>query len=73
MAIYTKIDTDACISCGACVAEAPNVYDMEDTAVSTLDDNLGQVEVPASEVDNVNSANESCPVDAVLVQETPFA
>lgn len=73
MAIYTKIDQDICISCGACVAEAPNVFDMEDAAFSMLDDNKGQTEVSSSEVDAVMSAKESCPVEAVLVEETPFS
>jgi ferredoxin len=73
MAIYTKIDQDVCISCGACVAEAPSIYDMADTAFSMLDSNVGNTEVPASDVDDVMSAKESCPVDAVLVEETPFS
>lgn len=73
MAIYTKIDQDTCISCGACVGEAPNVFDMADTAFSMLDSNMGNTEVPANEVDNVMSAKESCPVEAVLVEETPFS
>ncbi len=74
MAKFTKIDQDACIACGACIGEAPDVYSEGDggIAFSLLDDNAGTTEVPADLEDDVNFAMESCPVDAVLVQDSSF-
>lgn len=72
MAVYTKIDVDTCISCDACCSEAPNIYEMRDTAFAYNDNNLGNVAVPESEEENVAVACENCPVDAVLVSEEPF-
>ncbi len=74
MAKFTKIDQDACIACGACIAEAPDVYGEGDggIAFSILDDNAGTTEVSADFEDDINFAQESCPVDAVLIQDAAF-
>lgn len=72
MSIYTKIDESTCISCNACCGEAPNVFEMGDVAFSVIDNNEGKVAVCDDEVENVISAKECCPVEAVLVSESAF-
>lgn len=74
MAKFTKIDQDTCIACGACVGEAPDVFAEGDggIAFSTLDNNAGTTEIPEDFIDDVNFAVESCPVEAVLVQDSAF-
>ena len=75
MAKYTKVDEEACIACGACAAEAPDVYgEKEDgIAYSLLDDNAGTTEIDDGLIDDVEAAIDGCPTEAILLQDTPFA
>ncbi len=75
MAKYTKINKDTCIACGACSAEAPDVYAEEASGIaySILDDNKGITPVDEDLIEDIEFAVEGCPTDSVLVQDTPFA
>lgn len=75
MAKYTKIDVEACIACGACSAEAPDVYgEKEDgIAYSLLDDNAGTTEIDDAFIDDAEAACDGCPTEAVQIQDTPFS
>lgn len=75
MAKYTKIDQKTCIDCGSCSAEAPDVYaeDSSGKAYSLLDENKGTTEIPEDFLEDVDYAQESCPTESVLVQDTPFS
>jgi ferredoxin len=48
MRIYTKVDQDTCIACGACGATAPHIYDYDDEGIAfvLIDENQGTLPVP---------------------------
>ena len=73
MSKYTKIDQDTCIACGACSAEAPDVYSEIAGGIATAGDNAGTVAIPEEFLEDVEFAQEGCPTESVLVQDTPFA
>lgn len=60
-----KVDKDTCIACGLCPSICPECFDMED------DGKAGAIvdEVPEGAIDSAKEAEESCPVDAIEVEE----
>ena len=48
---------ESCIGCGTCVGVAPDVFEMNDEGLSSV---IG---------DDVDSAAESCPVEAIEVED----
>ena len=74
MAKFVRVDEDTCIACGACIGEAPEIFDEREDGItfSILDDNAGKVEVSEDLVDDLDSAVDSCPTDAILVQNVSF-
>lgn len=74
MALYTRIDQDTCIACGACSAEAPDVFSELDTGIaySLLDDNAGTTEVDEDFIEDVEAAADGCPTESVLTSDKPF-
>ena len=59
-----RIIKDECIACGVCADIAPEVFEMsEDVALVNID------EVPESEQDAVREAAESCPTEAIVIEE----
>lgn len=59
MAIEKVWIEDGCISCGLCVQECPQVFEMEDIAV--VKDNVKF----SDHEDAIKSAAENCPVDVI--------
>ena len=57
-----KVNSDACIGCGACTAIAPDVFEINDEGISEAMVN----EVTEDEVDNVKEVIESCPTGAII-------
>jgi ferredoxin len=58
-----KIDRDLCVGIGNCVAVAPTVFQLDNENKATVLD-------PASvSEDKVMSAAESCPLNAVIVED----
>lgn len=57
-----KVNSDACIGCGACTAIAPDVFEINDEGISEAMVN----EVMEDEVDNAKEAIESCPTGAII-------
>ncbi len=58
------VDAETCIGCEACVGICPEVFEMSgDVAVVTVD------EVPAEVEDACREAADSCPVDAITIEE----
>ena len=57
-----KVNSDACIGCGACTAIAPDVFEINDEGISEAKVN----EVMEDEVDNAKEAIESCPTGAII-------
>ncbi len=74
MAKYTKINKDTCIACGACAAEAPDVYaeDATGIAYSILDDNKGVTAVDEDLLEDVEFAIDGFPTESVLLEDSPF-
>ena len=51
---------EACIGCGTCVGVAPDVFEMNDEGLSS---------VIGDDVDSAKEAAESCPVEAIEVED----
>jgi ferredoxin len=54
-----KVDIDACIGCGACVAICPDTFKMNDEGKSEV--------ISENNPDCARQAAESCPVQAISV------
>lgn len=74
MAKYTIVDRDTCISCGACGASAPDIFDYDDDGIafSLLDKNKGELSVPDELLDDLADACEGCPTESIRVSDHPF-
>jgi ferredoxin len=59
------VDKDTCIGCGLCPSISPEVFEMQD------DGKAGEIvdSVPETAHDSAKEAAESCPVNAILVEE----
>jgi ferredoxin len=71
---YTIVDKETCISCGACGAAAPDIYDYDEEGISfvMLDNNEGTVSIPDDLMDDLMDAIEGCPTDSIKVAEEAF-
>jgi ferredoxin len=59
-----KVDPDLCTGCGLCADICPEVYELKgDVAVVIADP------VPAGAEDTCREALESCPVEAISIEE----
>jgi len=56
-----KVNKDACISCGACIAICEEVFEMNEEGISTVK----KEEIPKNLEDQVKDAIESCPTGAI--------
>lgn len=59
-----RIDEDLCTGCGLCVDICPEVFEMGETTSRVKDEN-----VPVELEDKVKEAAESCPVEAIIIEE----
>ncbi len=59
------VDKDTCIACGLCPSICPECFDMED------DGKAGAIveDVPDGSIESAKEAEESCPVDAITIEE----
>ena len=56
-----KVNDDACIGCGACVAIAPEVFEINDDGLSqAIKENVSE-----DDSDKAREAIESCPTGAI--------
>ncbi|QQK75982.1 ferredoxin [Salicibibacter cibarius] len=74
MEMYTIVDKNTCIACGACGVSAPDLfdYDEEGLAEGILDCNQGTCNVPAPLQEDLQDAFEECPSDSIKVAEEAF-
>ncbi|NWG05021.1 MAG: ferredoxin [Syntrophaceae bacterium] len=59
-----RVDADSCISCGLCVEECPEVFEMNDDKVCVKVDEVPEVVMKACK-----EAAENCPVEAIRLEE----
>jgi ferredoxin len=56
-----KVNQDACIGCGACMAIAEDLFEINDDGVSTVK----VEEVPKDKEESAKEAIETCPTEAI--------
>ena len=59
-----SVDKDLCTGCGLCEDTCPEVFEMDDEMAKVLVD-----VVPAEAEDTCREAAESCPVEAIIIEE----
>ena len=59
-----RIIKEECIACGVCADIAPEIFEMGDDAAE-----VKVAEVPEPEQDAVREAAESCPTEAIVLEE----
>ena len=70
-----RIDRENCIGCGACWALCPDLFEQSDDGKSQVVEkyrvggNPAEGEVPAELLNDVKSAAEGCPAQAITVEE----
>lgn len=60
-----KVNKDICIGCGACGAIAPDVFELEDDGLATCKTE----EIEDNKKEDVMDAADSCPTNAIEVEE----
>ena len=59
-----RVDEDACVGDGTCVEVCPEIFEMRgDVAIAKME------EVPDELEDSCREAAESCPVEAILIED----
>lgn len=71
---YMIVDKETCISCGACAASAPDLFDYDDDglAFSLLDGNKGDVSIPDELLEDLADAYDGCPTESIRIGDQPF-
>ncbi|MBN2290475.1 MAG: ferredoxin [Candidatus Glassbacteria bacterium] len=59
-----SVDADLCTGCGLCEDTCPEVFEMDGEVAKVIVDT-----VPAEAEDTCREAAESCPVEAIAVEE----
>ncbi len=59
-----RVDEDLCTGCGVCSDMCPDVFELEDDVAK-----VRMEEVEDDLLDSVKEAAESCPVEAIIVEE----
>jgi ferredoxin len=59
------VDQEACISCGACIDEAPDVFSWDDDEKAKAIEG----EIPEDQQAAAREAADACPVEAITIEE----
>ena len=58
------VDQKTCVGCGLCADACPTVFQMEENLAKVIAD-----EVAIADADDCREAAESCPVEAISIEE----
>jgi ferredoxin len=76
MGKYTRVINEDCLHCAACATVAPDIYDLDENRRAVViykgDGNRGITEIPEDLLKDLMEAQETCPMYAVLISDTPF-
>ncbi|MED4125892.1 ferredoxin [Halalkalibacterium halodurans] len=74
MPIFTIVDQDTCIACGACGASAPDIFDYDDEGLAfyIADHNQGNTPIDTSLLNDLEDAVEGCPTGSIKLAEEAF-
>lgn len=69
--MYTIINQETCIACGACGAACPKIFDYDDEGISfvKIDNNTGTTKIPEELEEDVIDAYEGCPTESIRILE----
>ncbi len=59
-----RVDPDLCTGCGLCVETCPEIFVIDDVVARAMSEN-----VPEDELDACREAADSCPVEAIKIEE----
>ncbi len=59
-----RVSENLCIGCGACAAIAPEIFELNDNGVSEVINALDE-----ENIEKAKEAEESCPTNAITVNE----
>ncbi len=59
------VDRDACIGCELCVNICPEVFEMDDESIAVVICDV----IPSDVEESAREAEESCPTDAITIEE----
>jgi ferredoxin len=75
MAMYTWVDQDTCIACGACGSTAPDIFEYNEEGLAEViyagDGNTGTTPIPAELKDDLHDAIDGCPTDSIKLADVP--
>lgn len=60
-----KVDPEVCVGTGSCISISPELFELNDEGVATVK----AAEVPSELASACREAAESCPVEAISVEE----
>ncbi|SFE71069.1 ferredoxin [Alteribacillus iranensis] len=74
MKVYTMVDQETCISCGACGASAPDLFDYNDEGLSYFigDNNEGNTPIDEELLEDLEDAIDGCPTDSIKKSSEAF-
>jgi ferredoxin len=74
MSVYTIVDQETCIACGACGAAAPDVFDYDEEGLAYFvgDNNQGSTPVEEDLVDDLEDALDGCPTESIKMAGESF-
>ncbi len=63
--MQANVDPDLCTGCGLCPDICPDVFELNDDDIAIVKVN----EIPEKDKDDCREAEESCPVEAISLEE----